>query len=345
MQVIYARAADVADRYDAVVGVIRQAAVNADKVFVDSAAETGGLRHVRWVTDASCGLAVDRVQLSASGDDSLTATQTELSALGYNRSDRKYLIMVDAMVYCGISGIRSDDRPTADNTNETAASYSRVDSNCWSKSTSVEAHELMHGLGGVQLSAPHSSGAFHCTEEYERMCYADSADDVMTYPCASTHETLFDCNHDDYFHTSPPAGSYLATHWNSAMSSFLESTEPGTAPPSSATTTTVASTTTTTTVAPPTSTSTSWSGSLSRKISSRTYNVSAGAGTITATATFSKAPSLTLTFLRADGSEIGRQTGASPVSGSVVVPAGTYAVRVTAAGNATYQLTVTYSAP
>jgi hypothetical protein len=38
-------------------------------------------------------------------------------------------------------------------------------------------------------------------------------------------ELLLDCNHDDYFDPDPAPGSYLATHWNMARSSFLESTE------------------------------------------------------------------------------------------------------------------------
>ncbi|MER5417610.1 RICIN domain-containing protein, partial [Streptomyces virginiae] len=34
-------------------------------------------------------------------------------------------------------------------------------------------------------------------------------------------ENILDCNHDDYFHTSPKPGSYLATHWNIADNQFL----------------------------------------------------------------------------------------------------------------------------
>ena len=161
VQAVYVRASNVPDRYPNIVGLVEQWAANADKVFSDSAAESGGVRHVRWVTDANCELVVERVQLTPSGDDSFSATTTELRSLGFDRADRKYVLWVDANIYCGIAGIWGDDRVGPNNANNTGPSFARIDNGCWGLADSVEAHELMHNLGGVQLSAPHATGG--CT--------------------------------------------------------------------------------------------------------------------------------------------------------------------------------------
>ena len=79
----------------------------------------------------------------------------------------------------------------------------------------------MHNLGGVQNSAPHSTQAGHCWDEYDTMCYSDGGNHAMVQVCPGSKEYLLDCNTDDYFSTYPEPGSYLATHWNSADSRFL----------------------------------------------------------------------------------------------------------------------------
>ena len=56
------------------------------------------------------------------------------------------------------------------------------------------------------------------------MCYDDDASGpvVMTVVCTPEQEALLDCGDNDYFNTNPAAGNYLATHWNTANSSFLQ---------------------------------------------------------------------------------------------------------------------------
>lgn len=227
VQVIYARASDKPDGYAQNSASIRIWAAEMDAMFLGSAQETGGAVRVRFVTDSACATVVANVVLPANGDDNIDQSIRALVLQGYNRADRKYLMFVDANVYCGIAQVGFDDSPGAANQHNIGPMYARVDAGCWSGR--VAAHELMHTLGAVQDSAPHTtngkSGSFggHCVDEYDIMCYSDAGQNQppMTYLCPSAHEDRFDCNHDDYFHTNPPTGNYLATHWNTARNAFL----------------------------------------------------------------------------------------------------------------------------
>ena len=344
VQAVYVHAANVLDRYAAVVGLIGQWAANADQTFADSAAETGGTRHVRWVTDSACNLAVERVQVTTTGDDSYAATASELQALGFTRSDRKYLLWVDANVYCGIAGIRSDDRMTSDNANDVGPRFARVDAGCWGSVNPVEAHELMHNLGGVQNTAPHASGGWHCTDEYDRMCYSDASGVTMSYVCATAHERLFDCNHADFFSTAPRADTYLSSHWNAASSGFLE------AAPTSPTSSTVPPPTTSSTTSPSTTLPRPpavllASGTLSRKAPSQSYSVTSGAGPVLALLTFTRAPTLTLELVDPNGAPVLQVTGRSPARLSVTVVSGRFTLLVSGSTNAAFTLTLTYPSP
>ena len=235
VQLIYANIAGKPDRYASFAASFQTWAGAMDAVFNASAAETGGGRRVRFVHDASCAPVVSRVTLSTAAGSSFETTVDELWSKGFNRDDRKYLAWVDANVYCGIGEVYNDDRAGPTNYNDVYGTFSRVDNGCWGLvGQSVEAHELMHNLGGVQESAPNATIYNHCTDERDRMCYSDGSGQPLTQVCATSHENVFDCNHDDYFHTSPPAGSYLAGHWNAANSRWLitvaATTPPG--PPS-----------------------------------------------------------------------------------------------------------------
>jgi hypothetical protein len=233
IQAIYARPADRPDRSASVVPSIPGWAAQADDAFADSAATMGGSRRLRFVTNPDCTLDVDVVTLSAASGGSFQTMIEELRALGYTRSDRKYLVWMDEVgAYCGIAQMYPDDRSAQTNWNNGGVPmFARVDSACWGhggSSSSTEAHEIVHTLGGVQSSAPHATGNGHCTDEYDVMCYVDGQGVTMQYPCPSSQAGLLDCGHDDYFHLAPPAGSYLAEHWNVANNRFLITNAPNT---------------------------------------------------------------------------------------------------------------------
>ena len=206
-----------------------------------SAQEHGGDRRVRWQT-AGCEVEITSERVSNTALTDFSEMIHELRERGYRRGDRSYLLFVQAETYCGIGTAPRDDRPT-DNRADRIAGYARVDAGCWDTGDrgyhSIAAHELVHTLGGVQESAPHSTPGAHCTDDHDLMCYDDGTGDEVRTVCrdgdSSTHgagdafDRLLDCRGDDYFNPSPPSGSYLDTHWNTADSARLH--DPTATPP------------------------------------------------------------------------------------------------------------------
>ncbi|WP_412538868.1 discoidin domain-containing protein [Longispora sp. K20-0274] len=229
VQVLYVHGPNT-DRYNQYKASFLQWTQDMDTIYNESAKETGGTRHLRFVHDAACQPVIANVAISSAAVSSFDGTINALKGLGYTRTDRKYALWVDSTVYCGIGEFTGDDRKTAANQSNFGPMFARSDSGCWDGHTM--AHEIGHNLGAVSYSAPNSSGGAHCTDEYDVMCYSDSPNyPPMRYVCNDrAHEMRFDCNHNDYFHTSPPAGSYLATHWNVADSVFLIAEGGGPAP-------------------------------------------------------------------------------------------------------------------
>src|SRR5690606_38183844 len=101
--------------------------------------------------------------------------------------------------------------------------YEWIGPQCWNGHTA--AHELSHNLGAVQDTAPNATGFFHCTDQYDVMCYDDGTipkGKKMAVVCPGREwADLLDCGGDDYFNPSPKPGSYLSNHWNIANSRFL----------------------------------------------------------------------------------------------------------------------------
>jgi hypothetical protein len=173
IQAIYAHALGVTDRYDLVVASLRTWMAQVDQAVWTSAGQTGGGKRLRFVTTSDCQLDVARVTLSPLGDDSFSQMRTELIAKGFNRTDRKYLVWVDAAVgICGLGEVYGDTSPGPENRNNRGPSYARVDTPCWQY---AELHEILHNLGAVQRDARHPSAAWHCTDEADVMCYDDDA--------------------------------------------------------------------------------------------------------------------------------------------------------------------------
>ncbi len=212
-------------RYTQYLETFRTLAESVDTIFNESAKETGGERHVRYVTETvngACRPVVRNVQIA---DSALNANDwapllNAVKAAGYTRTDRKYLQFVDANVYCGIGGLAGDTRKSDANRSNSGPEYARADNGCWS--AGVAAHELGHTLGAVNNNAPNASGFGHCTDEWDVMCYKDGDGVVIRTVCTNrSHDDRLDCNHDDYYSTNPPAGSYLSQYYNVADNLFL----------------------------------------------------------------------------------------------------------------------------
>jgi hypothetical protein len=256
---VYLYPAGTQNNYDVRLPVIRRALSRLDKVW-DSAADPYD-QHPRWLCRPTSSRAVvTAVQGPPIGSDrvyTFAEVVRAMKAAGYSSSHRVYLIFADsigsAFPYGGKATTDDDDRRTSSNLNNIGPGYAMVDGveKGWEYSVLAlgALHELGHALGAVQCSAPHSScrpahevGHHHCWDEYDVMCYDDggsyywgsdrvdgTADDREPVTRCSETSSLaaqWDCGKDDYFNIAPAAGSYLATHWNLAISSFVTRPRP-----------------------------------------------------------------------------------------------------------------------
>ncbi|ADB34074.1 Ricin B lectin [Kribbella flavida DSM 17836] len=219
VQVMYVREKQQRSRLPLFLPSFRAWSHEIDAAYNDSAAQTGAGRHVRFVTEAvpgGCRIQVQEVVLPTDGLAGWEPMVTALQKLGHQDPNRKYLVFADAQKTCGVATVYVDDRPGLENANNRNTGYARVDASagCWG--FNAAAHELGHTFGAVQSSAPNYNG--HCGDEWDLMCYGSGT----TVVCPDKDsDRLLDCNKDDYFHPKPPAGSYLATHWNIANSDWL----------------------------------------------------------------------------------------------------------------------------
>ncbi|WP_246002081.1 RICIN domain-containing protein [Allorhizocola rhizosphaerae] len=223
VQLLYVHGDDQPSRYTQIVGTFQSYASDTDDAFVEAARRLGGgVRHVRYVTGPDCRPTVDQVPVPSFALPRFGSIALALRNAGYNRVDRKYVVWAESTeAGCAAAGT-DDERPGPDNPINSGPHYAVLSSGCWG-GWDFLGHELLHVLGAVGAGAPHGNGGGgHCWDQRDVMCY----DDTGSHPenvrqiCAGMKYQL-DCNGDDYFHTSPAAGTYLATHWNVANSEFL----------------------------------------------------------------------------------------------------------------------------
>jgi hypothetical protein len=227
VQVLYVRGSSSPALSAGLLANIRTRVGEMDQIFHGSAVENGNPpRNLRFVQDPAspCQVGVADVVVTTSALNDFDTMIAQLADKGYDEAERIYLSFVNADEYCGIGTLWNDDDPDGSaNWNNFGPSYSRVDNGCWAGW--VAAHEVMHNLGGVQLTAKNSSGGFHCIDEYDIMCYSDAGEGVpqMQDVCkdVALNTTRFDCNDDDYYNTNPAPGSDLTKYWNPANNRFL----------------------------------------------------------------------------------------------------------------------------
>ncbi len=251
VKLAYVRAADQPDGFAAAAPLMESDALAASQMVLDA---SGGRRSVRFDQGSSCGpdrLDIQSVRLpqplsyylASDQQGRWTRFSADLSAAlgglrGAGAAPRNVIAYADGFNpfnwSAGQGMLLSDDRPSALNASNRGGLLAVV----WGAGgpgfmggapayyrPEVMLHELTHTLGAVQPSAPHSTGAGHCNDEWDTMCYADGGPkSALSYPCSQGHSessSAYDCGADDYFNPDPAPGSYLASHWNLYSSSFL----------------------------------------------------------------------------------------------------------------------------
>ena len=177
-----------------------------------------------------------------------------LQQLGYTRTDRKYQVILEGWTTDGVCGMGelqpTYDQPHPANLHEGVPTVgSRTDlpstagvsdlvpvprysvvwrttygprgPRCYEMGQSraqVQLHELLHTLGAVQLSAPHSDRGGHCSDTPSVMCPGAKP---TVRACALQPVEVLDCGSDDYWNPAPEPGSYLATGDNIATSTYF----------------------------------------------------------------------------------------------------------------------------
>ena len=172
--------------------------------------------------------AVHDIALSTTqGGTTFSTIVSDMQNQGHNSSLAHYWVWTDGNPtsgYAGQSSVIGDDSANATNAINSSDAYSvNYGFSTAAGGAGIFAHENGHALGAVQLSAPDTTGAWHCTDGTDVMCYNDGGPNAGSYtngdcPSAPNGTSILDCRRNDYFNPCPAPGSYLSNHWDIASS-------------------------------------------------------------------------------------------------------------------------------
>jgi hypothetical protein len=205
-------------------------------------------QHYRFYCAKDTAVTVTAVRLKPIGDDGRFGFQAVIDSLrrqrrlglgptNYKGGRFDLVVFVDNIACCypyaGQATLQLDDDPdpsiNLNNSTSAGPKYAmvRLGFPVLAEAEFFQ-HEVGHNLGAVQDSAPHSSGAGHCFDESDVMCYDDggpyfTGGGTLTNTCAEMASGLpvWDCGADDYYDHEPAADTYLDDHWNLVDSGWL----------------------------------------------------------------------------------------------------------------------------
>jgi hypothetical protein len=246
IHVVYASASDQPNRFGSWADRL-QGNVSVVQRFLS--AQSGGTKALRFDMRTDCtddAVDITTVQLPQPRSyylDNFTRVRTDtwtyFNTHGGLGGPRDLMILADNLTaatnyWVGLGQYYDDDRPGSTNFNNggglTSVLWATTNSpgDEWSDAETWWPegflHEITHNLGGVQETAEHATLAGHCWDEADVMCYDDGSGFAMQSYCPTAGGTIdesYDCGKDDYYAPAPPAGSYLATHWNVYSSAFM----------------------------------------------------------------------------------------------------------------------------
>ena len=104
-QMLYVRPQSGTDRYAHYLVTFRTAIGGVNEILNASAAKTGGVRHLRLVTDGNCDVEVTNVIVSDEANANFGTMVGDFYTQGFHRADRMYIIFMDANTDCDLGTV------------------------------------------------------------------------------------------------------------------------------------------------------------------------------------------------------------------------------------------------